>query len=247
MARDITHRLTEALDAWQQARDLAEAGRTTRSGLAYQRGVNAFLLYRTLLRRAEIETGRTPRADLGAVLFALGALTREGVPVIEAARSRKFATLHARTGLAAAHLADPSRGVPESIGPILSGPPEPVPRVAPGDEAPVPADERIAGAASSRLLMARLMADYPAVLARERRRWPVADEDPLPFVRERRRVRTAVLPGCVGLDHRAETRRLASDGVRIYGELTRAIPRYRVALERAREDLGTILARLGEG
>ncbi|RMI43217.1 hypothetical protein [Streptomyces triticirhizae] len=247
MARDITRHLTEALDAWQRARNLREAGRTTRAGMVYQRGINAFLLHRTLLRRAESEAGSAPRTDLTPVLFALGAVTREGVPVIEAARSRRFATLHARTGLAAAHLADPSRGVPESIGPTLSGPPERLPRVAPGDEAPVPADERIAGAASSRLLMARLMAEYPAVLARERRRWTVTDEEPLPFVRERRRFRGAVLPGCVGLDHRAETRRLAGDGVRIYTELTRVLPVYRPALDRARDDLAAVQARLGEG
>ncbi|MDT0268457.1 hypothetical protein RM844_19415 [Streptomyces sp. DSM 44915] len=246
MARDSTRHLKEALSAWQQARDLRASGRTIRSGLAYQRGVNALLLYRTQPARTASEAGRTARADFGPVFHALGALTREGVPVMADARSRRFASLHARTGLAAAHLADPSRGVPEAIGPTLSTTSESLTRIAPGDEAPVPPDERIAGAAASRLLMARLMADYPAVLARERRRWTVVDSEPLTFVRERRRFRAAVLPDCVGLDFRAEVRRLAGDGERIYTELTRALPHYREALERAREERAAILALVGD-
>ncbi|UED87739.1 hypothetical protein [Streptomyces profundus] len=245
MARDTRRRLEEALDAWRQARELQEAGRTTRAGLAYQRGINAFLLYRNVARRDEEERDVRPRTDHTPVLYALGAIGREGVPVIEAARSRRFALAHARTTLASAHLADPTGGVPENIGPLLSGATPPLPRLDPADESPVPADERIAGAASSRLLMARLMTTYPRVLAREGGRWPVGLEEPMPFIRERRRFRAAVLPGCQGLGQRAEIRRLAGDGVRGYAELTRVLPRYQVDLDRATDGLQAIRASQG--
>ncbi|WP_062213421.1 hypothetical protein [Streptomyces sp. NBRC 109706] len=247
MARDTQRRLAEALDAWRQARDFRAAGRTTRAGLAYQRGINAFLLYRNVSRREEEERNVLPRTDHTPVLYALGAIGREGVPAIEAARSRRFAMAHARTALAAAHLADPGGGVPEAVGPLLSGPFPVLPRLDPADEEPVPADERIAGAASSRLLMARLMVTYPRVLTHERDRWPVAPDEPMPFIRERRRFRSAVLPGCQGLDRHAEIRRLAADGVRLYTKLARAIPRYQVALDRATDEQRAIRRGLEQG
>ncbi|GAA3879726.1 hypothetical protein [Streptomyces sedi] len=246
MARDITRHLREGVDAWQRARDLAARGRTARAGLAYQRGANALLLYRTSLRRAEVDGGRPRGAEGDAALFALGALTREGVPVMAQARAPRFATLHARAGLAAAHLVDPSGGSPEAVAATLAVAPEPLPRLAPEEEPPVGAAERIAGAASSRLLMAGLTADHPAVLARERHRWAVADEDPLSFARERRRFRGALLPGCAGLGLRAEARRLASEGARSHRELSRVLPAHTGELARVERELAAVLSRLGE-
>ncbi|SOD62328.1 hypothetical protein SAMN06297387_105144 [Streptomyces zhaozhouensis] len=246
MARDITRHLREGVDAWQRARDLAARGKAARAGLAYQRGANALLLYRTLLRRSEADDGRPRGAEGDAALFALGALTREGVPLMARARAPRFASLHARAGLAAAHLADPSGGAPEAVAATLAVAPEPLPRLAPEREPPVGAAERIVGAASSRLLMAGLTADHPAVLARERHRWPVADEEPLPFARERRRFRGALLPGCAGLGQRAEAGRLAREGARTHRELRRALPAHAAELERVERELATILSRLGE-
>jgi hypothetical protein len=232
VARTAESALQTARSCWDRARRLAAAQRLVPAGLAYQQGLNHFLVCVNLSR---YPNARSRPVDLGPVFHGLGAMGREGVPVMERAGATDRSRRHARTTLAASHLADPTGGDPGRIAAALAtdGPP----RLDVNGDGPLTAEARIAGAAQARLLLATLLRDRPDLRRPLKRPWPVEFGDGrLSLLVERSRFRQAVLPSCVGMTPEQELRQLAGESLRCFERL--------VGFDEARDRAAALLARV---
>jgi hypothetical protein len=240
LTRRFERHLQLGWDSWLEARDLTSCGNHFKGGLTYQLGINRLLLYAFLVQRKETKEKKSARGKPGTALdtisafHTLGVLGREGTPKIESAGAAQAAILHAHSTLAATHLADPSGGRAERITAVLLGCTHPLPRLDFGDDGPVTAAERVAGAAEARLMMARLMADHAHFLHEKKDRWLVDGGVAPNYLRHQYRFQRALLPSCVGLDTATEARRLVLESVRAYEELSSLEPCYQADLNRAR-------------
>jgi hypothetical protein len=235
MGRTSDSSLQAALSCWDTARNQVAVGQRTRAGLSYQKGLNHFVLCANLTRMAQARSTAMPRpADLMPVFHAIGAMGREGIPVMEQANATRPARRDARTTLAASHLADPVEGRPELIKEALAAGAGSRPRLDLNGDGPLSVDVRIAGAAEARLLLATLMVERPDLHRRAGRPWLIGSGGLVSFARERRRFRQAVLPSCAELAPADEMRQLARESVFIYTELCRAVPGYESARDRAK-------------
>ncbi|WP_030673870.1 hypothetical protein [Streptomyces rimosus] len=233
--------LQTALAAWRQARSTASSGAPPRrTGVAYHLAVNRLQLYASMLRggprpREEV------RDELSATCHALSVLCRESVPKVAASGAAHYVAVHARTGLAAAHLADPARGEPGRVGAALDGPL--LERFDPDGAGDVPPAERIAAAADVRLLLASVIADRPPARGATGAPWRISEDAGSGFravYRDRRRFRRAVLPSCAGLEPQAEALRLGGEGVRLHAALAAVLPGHRTELASAQRQLAEL-------
>lgn len=235
--------LRAALACWEVARNQLATGQLLRAGLTYQDGINHILTCVSLTRLAEERTAASPRPDdLMPVYHAMGAMGREGVPVMEQVNATTPVRFHARMTLAAAHLADPAEGRPELIKDTLAADAGTSPRLDLNGDGPLSAEIRIAGAAEARLLLARLMMERPGLRWEAEPPWLVSSGGPLSFTRERKRFRQAVLPSCAGLTPDDEMRQLAQESVLMYTELCQAMPGYESDRNEAKDILAAIRA-----
>ena len=242
-AHSANGHLQSALTAWDLARRQASMGQNLRAGLTYQDGVNHLLSCVSLTRLADARATKLPRPeDLMTVYHALAALGREGLPVMEQAKATTPVRFHARITLAAAHLADPVDGKPERIREALAAEAGSLPGLDLNGDGPLSAETRIAGAAQTRLLVARLMVERPGLRWEAVPPWRVGSGGPVSFGQEKKRFRQAVLPSCAGLSIDAEMRKLAQESVLMYTELCRVVPGYEPDRKRAEEVLATIRA-----
>ncbi|MBB4908742.1 hypothetical protein [Actinophytocola algeriensis] len=236
-------RLRAALACWEVARNQLAAGQPLRAGLTYQDGINHILTCVSLTRLAEERTTASPRPDdLVPVYHAMGAMGREGIPVMEQVNATTPVRFHARMTLAAAHLADPAEGKPELIKDALAADADSSPRPDLNGDGPLSAEARIAGAAEARSLLARLMVERPGLRWEAEPPWLIGSGGPLPFARERKRFRQAVLPSCAGLTPDEEMRQLAQESVLMYTELCQAVPGYESNRDEAKDILAAIRA-----
>jgi hypothetical protein len=103
--------LQAALSCWDSARNQAATGQRARAGRAYEEGLRHFLWCVNLTWSAGQRSAPMPRPDdLMPVCHAMGAMGREGVPLLERSYAMRSALHHARIALAASHLADPAGG-----------------------------------------------------------------------------------------------------------------------------------------
>ncbi|WP_028924099.1 hypothetical protein [Pseudonocardia acaciae] len=237
MARTPASSLQSALSCWDTARRQVARGNRVRAGLTYQEGLNYFVLCANLTWRAEARSTTAPRpAGLMPVFHAIGAMGREGVPVMERCGGTRAARRHARTTLAASHLADPTGGRAELINEALAAETG-SPRLDLNGDGPLSVEARIAGAAQARLLLATLMVERPDVPRRPGRPQPVGIRGSVFPGTEIGRFRRAVLPSCMELAADDEMRQLARESVDMYTELCRAVAGHESALDRAKEIL----------
>ncbi|MGH3623385.1 MAG: hypothetical protein ACRDQ5_16575 [Sciscionella sp.] len=238
MARTPESSLQAALSCWDTARRLTAMGQLVRAGLTYQKGLNNFLVCINLSR---FPTARSRPFDLVPVFHGMGAMGLEGVPVMERARATDWARRHARTTLAASHLADPTEGVPERIEAALASEAGSAPRLDVSGDGLLTAEARIAGAGEARLLLATLLLDRPDLRRPVKRPWPIDYVDGRVFFTvERSRFRQAVLPTCVGLSSNEEMRRLAQESLLSYERLCRQMPGYESDRDRAADVLSRL-------
>lgn len=228
--------LRAALACWELGRNQAAAGQLLRAGLTYQDGINHILTCVSLTRPA------ADADDLMPLYHAMGAMGREGVPMMAQVNATTPVRFHARMTLAAAHLADPADGRPELIKDVLAADAGATPRLDLNADGPLSAEVRIAGAADARLLLARLMMERPGLRWEAEPPWLVGSGGPLSFTRERKRFRQAVLPSCAGLAPADEMRQLARESLLMYTELCQAAPGYESDRNEAREVLAAIEA-----
>jgi hypothetical protein len=233
--RSANGHLRSAMACWDTARNQLAMGQPLRAGLTYQEGINHLLSCVSLTRLA----GDATADDLVGVYHAMGAMGREGIPVM-AQKATTPVRLHARMTLAAAHLADPAEGRPELITEALAAEAGSSPEPDLKGDGPLSAETRIAGAAAARLLVARLMAERPGLRWEAEPPWLVGSGGPVSFVRERKRFRQAVLPSCTGLAPGEEMRQLAQESVLMYTELCRTAPGYAPDRDRAKEVLAAV-------
>lgn len=234
--RSANGHLRSAMACWDTARNQAAMGQYLRAGLTYQDGFNHLLSCVSLTRLAT--TSERPD-DLVGVYHAMGAMGREGIPVM-AQKATTPVRFHARMTLAAAHLADPAEGRPELISAALAAEAGSSPEPDLKGDGPLSAETRIAGAAAARLLMARVMAERPGLRWEAEPPWLVGSGGPVSFIQERKRFRQAVLPSCAGLAPGEEMRQLAQESVLMYTELCRTVPGYAQDRDRAKEVLAAV-------
>ncbi|WP_159393302.1 hypothetical protein [Streptomyces rimosus] len=238
--------LQTALATWRQARTTASSGAPPRrTGVAYHRAVNHLQMYACMLR-AGPRPREEVRDELSATCHALSVLCRESVPKVAASGAAHYVAVHARTALAAAHLADPVRGDPGRVGAALDGPA--LERFDPDGAGDVLPAERIAGAADVRLMLASVIAERPPARGATGTPWRITEDADGGFraaYRDRRRFRRAVLPGCAGLDPQAEALRLGGEAVRLHAALAAGLPGHRTELARAQWQLADLARLLG--
>ncbi|TCC62223.1 hypothetical protein E0H73_16085 [Kribbella pittospori] len=236
MARTADSSLQTGLMRWDTARRQVQEGERRRAALTYHVGVQDVLLSVTLSRTAQASGSGLPgSSDLVALYHALAAMTREGVPLMEQINATKPARRNARTGLAAAHLADPAQGRPEQVAGALAADAESPPVLDLNGDGPLSDEVLIAAAAEARLILATLLADRPDLRLPHRRPWSITTEPARHFAWERRRFRYAMLPSCAGLSPVDEMRQLAQESLLLYTELWRANSRHEPARDRARD------------
>ncbi|GAB2969005.1 hypothetical protein [Saccharothrix stipae] len=228
--------LQAALSCWDTARSRVSASQRARAARAYQEGIDHFLWCVNLTQSAAKRSTSLPRPDdLMPVFHAMGAMGREGVPVLRQARMTRSAMDLARMALAASHLADPVEGNPELIEKTLVADRGAQPPLDLNGDGPLSTESRIAGAAEARLLLAKLLAERPGLRRREGRPWLIESGEPVYYEREKAQFQRAVLPSCAGMALAEEVRQLAQESLRMYTKLCGLAPGYESARDQAKE------------